>query len=100
MTVILKPEADKRLADVPVEYAFWCNDGRIIKSMRELKEALEQMGDAIYVYHANAEKNDFSTWVKDVLVDEKLAWDLSKSTDRSEAAKRVAARVTFLASKH
>ena len=77
MTVILKPEADKRLADVPAEYAFWCNDGCIIKSMRELKEALEQISDATYIYHANAEKNDFSTWVKDVLLDEKLAWDLS-----------------------
>ena len=99
MTKILKQDSDKRLADVPGEHAFWCNDGRIVKSMHELKEALEQMGDAIYVYHANAEKNDFSAWAKDVLIDEKLAWDLSKSTDRSEAAKRVAARVTFLASK-
>jgi hypothetical protein len=99
MTTTLKQDADKRLADVPAEYAFWCNDGRIIKSMRELKEALEQMGDETYVYHVNAEKNDFSTWAKDVLIDERLAWDLSKSTDRSEAARRVAARVTFLASK-
>jgi hypothetical protein len=99
MTKILKQDAEKRLADVPGEYAFWCNDGRIVKSMRELKEALEQMGDAIYVYHVNAEKNDFSTWVKDVLVDEKLARDLSKSADRIEAARCVAARVAFLASK-
>jgi hypothetical protein len=96
---MLKQDADKRLADVPVEYAFWCNDGRIVKSMRELKEALEQMSDAIYVYHANAEKNDFSIWVKDILVDEKLAGDLSKSSDRLEAARCVAARVTFWASK-
>jgi hypothetical protein len=99
MTKILKQDAEKRLADVPGEYAFWCNDGRIIKSMRELKESLEQMGDAIYVYHVNAEKNDFSTWAKDVLIDEKLARDLSRSANRSEAARCVAARVTFLASK-
>ena len=99
MTKILKQDAEKRLADVPGEYAFWCNDGRIVKSMRELKEALEQMGDAIYVYHANAEKNDFSTWVKDVLADEKLAKDLSKSMNRSEAARCVAAHVTVLANK-
>ena len=99
MTKILKQDAEKRLADVPGEYVFWCNDGRIIKSMRELKEALEQMGDESYVYHVNAEKNDFSTWVKDVLVDEKLARDLSKSVDRAEASRCVAARVTFLASK-
>jgi hypothetical protein len=96
MTKTLKQETDKHIVDVPAEYAFWCNDGRIIKNMRELKEALEQMDDAIYVYHANAEKNDFSTWVKDVLADEKLAWALSKSMDRPEAARRVAVRVTFL----
>ena len=99
MTKLLKQDAQKRLADVPGEYAFWCNDGRIVKSMRELKEALEQMGDDNYVYHVNTEKNDFSIWTKDVLIDEKLAWDLSKSTDRSEAARCVAARVTFLVSK-
>ena len=99
MTKILKQDADKRLADVPGENAFWCNDGRIIKNMRELKETLEQMDDAAYVYHANAEKNDFSTWAKDVLMDERLAWDLSKSMSRSEAARRVAARVAFLAGK-
>lgn len=98
-TKILKQDAEKRLADVLGEYAFWCNDGRIVKSMSELKETLEQMSDAVYAYHANAEKNDFSAWAKDVLIDERLAWDLSKSTNRSEAAKRVAARVTFWASK-
>jgi len=99
MTKILKQDADKRLADVPGEYAFWCNDGRIVKSMRELKETLEQMSDEGYAYHANAEKNDFSAWAKDVLIDQRLALDLSKSTDHSEAAKCVAARVTYLASK-
>lgn len=99
MTKILKQDAEKRLADVPAEYAFWCNDGRIVKSMRELKEALEQMGDELYVYHANAEKNDFSVWAKDVLIDEKLARDLSRSANRLEAARCVAARVAFLASK-
>jgi hypothetical protein len=99
MTKILKQDADKRLADVPGEYEFWCNDGRIVKSMRELQETLEQMSDAVYAYHANAEKNDFSAWVKDVLIDQRLALDLSKSADRSEAAKRVAARVAYLASK-
>ena len=98
-TKILKQDADKRLADVPGEYAFWCNDGRIVKSMRELKETLEQMSDAVYAYHANAEKNDFSAWTKDVLIEERLPWDLSKSMNRSQAAKRVAARVTYLASK-
>jgi len=99
MTKILKQDADKRLADVPGEYAFWCNDGRIVKSMRELKETLEQMSDEGYAYHANAEKNDFSAWAKDVLIDQRLALDLSKSAGRSQAAKHVAARVTYLANK-
>ena len=99
ITKVLKEDADKRLADVPGESAFWCNDGRIIRSMRELRETLGQMSDELYAYHVNAEKNDFSTWAKDVLMDERLAWDLSRAADRSEAARRVAARVTYLASK-
>ena len=99
MAQVMKEDADKRLADVAKESAFWCNDGRTVKNMRDLQEALEQMSDEVYAFHANAEKNDFSIWARDVLMDERLYLDLSRSADRSEAAKRVAARVTVLSSR-
>ena len=99
MTKILKQHAERRLANVPDQYVFWCHDGQIIKNIKELKEALELMSDKTYAYHASKEKNDFSNWVKDIIGDEKLARDLSKSSDKSQAFDYVKAREVFLLGK-
>jgi hypothetical protein len=99
MTKILKEHAERRLANVPDQYVFWCHDGCMIKSIRELKDALELMSDKTYAYHANNEKNDFSNWVKDIIGDDKLARDLSKSSDKRQAFEYVKARETFLLGK-
>lgn len=99
MTKILKEHAERRLANVADQYVFWCHDGRIIKSIRELKDALELMSDATYAYHAGKEKNDFSNWVKDIIGDDKLARDMSKSSDKRQAFEYVKARETFLLGK-
>ncbi|MFA5309145.1 MAG: hypothetical protein WC370_06620 [Dehalococcoidales bacterium] len=84
------------LGDVPVEKRFWCHDGRYLKNLEELQEALKQMTDDVFQYHANAEKTDFSNWVNDVIGDEKLSRDLLKCTCRTEATSAVAARVKYL----
>ncbi len=93
---IPKQDAEKMLANVVEEYVFWCCDGRVLRSMQELKEALKTMTDETFAYHANAEKNDFANWVRDIIKDEKLAEDLRKLLNRKTAATRVAARVGFL----
>ncbi len=66
MTKILKHHAERRLADVLDQYVFWCHDGRVLRNLRELKDALEMMSDENYAYHANKDKNDFSNWIKEV----------------------------------
>lgn len=99
MTKILKEHAERRLAPVPEQYVFWCHDGQILKSIKELKQALELMSDETYAYHANREKNDFSKWIRDIIGDEKLARDLSKSLDKHQAYDHVKARETFLLGK-
>jgi hypothetical protein len=87
------------LGDVPEEKRFWCHDGRYLKNLDELKDALEQMSDEVYHDHSNEEKTDFSNWVKDVIGDEKLSRDLLKCATRIEAARVVIARVKWLRSK-
>ncbi|MFA5375450.1 MAG: hypothetical protein WC455_06830 [Dehalococcoidia bacterium] len=99
MTKILKQHAERRLADVPDQHVFWCHDGRILHNLRELMDALEMMSDEAYAYHANKEKNDFSAWVKDIIGDDKLARDLTRSSDRRQAFEYVKAREVFLLSK-
>ena len=99
MVRITKSIAEKRLDDVSQEIQFWCEDGRYLKNLKELKEALEQMTEEIYRYHVNETKSDFSDWVKDVIGDEKLARDLRKSSTKAQAARRVAERIVFLREK-
>jgi len=92
----LKYDAQKFLTLVPEEYVFRCHDGRILKNMKELREALAVMADETFAYHSNSEKKDFSNWVRDVIGDEKLAKDLENALDRNQAARIVASRIDIL----
>jgi hypothetical protein len=92
-----KREVRKFLADVPQECSFRCHDGNVLKSMKELCDAFSAMGNETYGYHCNAEKNDFSNWVREVIGDVQLAKDLERATSRSLAAWEVAIRMVYLA---
>jgi len=98
-TRMKKGEAARLLGNVPEEYLFWCNDGRQLRNMKELAEALANMSDETFAYHSNAMKNDFSAWVRNIIKDEKLARDLDDFTSRTQAARIVADRVAALSAK-
>ena len=93
---VTKQEAQKLLADVPENQSFWCCDGRIFRNMKDLMVGLASMSGDTFTYHLNAEKNDFSKWVNDVIEDEKLAEDLENATSQREAAKTVNERFSLL----
>jgi hypothetical protein len=92
----LMQDTHKFLSRVPEEQVFWCHDGRIFRNMEEFGEALATMSDETFAYHLNAEKKDFSNWVRDVIGDTKLANDLENVLDRSQAAGIVASRIAYL----
>ncbi len=96
MAGTLKEQAQKFLPKVPEEYVFRCQDGRVLRDMNELAEALSTMADETFAYHANEAKNDFSNWVRDVIGDEELSLDLQNCNSLTEAAKIVASRITWL----
>ena len=83
---MLKQDAAKFLADVPDQNVFWCSDGSVFRNMKDLAEHLNSMSDETFTYHSNGMKNDFTTWVKDVIGDSKLADDLMTAATRSTAA--------------
>jgi len=96
---ISKEEAKRRLGDVPDDKRFWCQDGKAIKNLKELRKALIDMSDETFHHHSGGERNDFSKWIKDVVGDEKLASDLSKAKSRIQANQAVAKRISFLETK-
>ena len=74
----------KILGEAPEEHHFVVADGRKLKNIIELADALETMSEEIFRHHANEVKNDFSNWVKDVFYDHSLAEDISRAKNRLE----------------
>ena len=93
---VTKQEAQRLLANVPEEQAFWSSDGQVFRNLQDLHAGLHKMSDETYYYQSNAEKHDFSNWLKDVVQDEKLAGELAKHIDRHGAALRVNYKIGFL----
>jgi hypothetical protein len=78
---------------------FWSRDGQIFKSLYELERGLNSMSDESFRYHANEGRNDFSTWVREVIGDETLANSLAKTLNRLDAAMKVEGRIHHYLSK-
>ena len=74
----------KILGEAPIEHHFVVADGRKLKNILELADALETMSEEIFRHHSNDLKNDFSSWVKDVFYDHSLAEDISMARTRFE----------------
>lgn len=91
-----KDDAQRVLRHVPDEKRFYCHDGKILNNIFELKSALETMQAHTYNHHVTDEKNDFARWVREVLVDDKLAHDLLKCPDNKEATRIVTERIIWL----
>ena len=74
----------KILGEAPEEHHFVVADGKKLKNIIELADALETMSEEIFRHHANEFRNDFSSWVKDVFYDHSLAEDISRAKSRLE----------------
>lgn len=76
-------EENKRiLAHVNPENYFRVANGTIIKGLSELDSSLENMGEETFRYHVNDYRNDFSTWIRDAIKDEKLTNELLLTKDK------------------
>ena len=96
---ISREEAKRRLGDVPDEKRFWCQDGKAIKNLKELRKALIDISDETFHYHLSEGRNDFSKWIREVVGDERLANELAKVRSRLQASQALAERISFLESK-
>lgn len=75
------------------DQCFWVNNGPVLQDVQELNEAFKTMTDAQFMHHVSKGKNDFASWVADVLEDNDLASLLRKSRTRKSAARAVEVHV-------
>jgi len=87
------------LADVEQKHYFWLKDGRILKNLNDLYNALTNMAEEVFKHHVNAAKNDFHNWVRDIQQDQKLARGLLKAKTREQTANAVKNRIQELQKK-
>lgn len=75
--------------EIPHEKKFFLCDGEVVHNLPELMERLKTMDDGVFQHHVNAERNDFSTWVRDVFMDKKLARELARVKTKESMAKKL-----------
>ncbi len=73
--------------------SFWVNNGPVLRNIKDLADGLKNMSEELFAYHVSADKNDFASWVGNILKDEKLAKSLSKSKTLKSTIKAVSARL-------
>lgn len=93
---ITKEMASKFLSNVPESNKFWCNDGTALSSLKDLKNALPAMKKETFAHHVDESKNDFSSWINDVVGDTELAGKLKGMKDKHKIAKEIKKRVNEL----
>jgi hypothetical protein len=85
-----KVSKGKELVYANEQTSFWVTNGKILNSLVALRDALEEMENEVYLYHAGGAHNDFANWVGAVLADAKCATELEKAKTPSSAKTVVA----------
>ena len=77
-----KPDFTNELSDVNPQNYFRVANGTVIKNLKELDMAIENMSEETFKCHVSEVRNDFSSWIWDVIKDDKLANELLQIKDR------------------
>jgi len=89
-----KPESSKKVLKPKAYFEpsenqhFFLHDGRRLKNLAELLDVLNYIDVLVFNHHVNENKNDFSTWIRDVFQDNELA-DKVKKTRSINGMKKV-----------
>jgi len=89
MQEISKEDANRFLSAVPEDKKFFCNNGEVFSTLKELENSLMTMNQEVFEYHVNEEKNDFSSWIYDVIGHTELAAAVRNVKDRKRIAKQL-----------
>src|SRR3989338_8304837 len=89
-------EANRILGKVPEQVSFWLCTNQKLFSLRELSAILTNVGDEVFRYHVNRDKNDFENWIRDVIQDRELAREISRIKTKETLNRKISDRVEQL----
>jgi hypothetical protein len=75
----------KGIPQAPEQYVFVLVDGRRLRDVKELADALDSMADHVYGHHVNPQRNDFAQWIEDIFREAELAAELRHSHNKHHA---------------
>src|SRR3989338_10063987 len=64
------------------EQSFHLANGRVLKNLHELSNALVSMDEKTFFHHVTRDRNDFSNWILGVFRDEELAKQIARNRNR------------------
>jgi hypothetical protein len=85
-----KKACDCATACKPEEF-FWVNQGPVVGSIADLRNALSSMSDDQYTFHTKRDGNDFARWVRDCHGNKECAKKLAAAKSRAGAVRVLAA---------
>ena len=89
-------EAHRILSDVAQEKCFNTSNGMVLRNLHELAQAISHMEENVFLHHVTKEKNDFATWVQEVVEDSYLASKLIKTRKQPKSASLIRDRITSI----
>ena len=93
----LSPSDSRRmLSKVPPEVSFWLCTNEQLRSLEELSSALIRVNDDVFRYHVNRDKNDFESWIRDIISDKELAREISRIKTRETLVRKITERIEEL----
>jgi hypothetical protein len=88
-----KKNTSSLLMDTEPEKSFWLCDGRTLKNLKELVQALEKMEKSVWNYHVTSGKNDFANWIEGVFGQNQLGAAVRKVKSARTAAKKIQSKL-------
>ncbi len=77
------------VTSIPSDKYFRVVDDTVIKSLKELPNALRHMNPETFAQHVNKEKNDFYVWINEVFNKPELARKIRNVKRKETMAKKV-----------
>ena len=84
---------DSLSARVPQGQEFILSNGRVLKNLYELANALQSIDSDTFSHHVNSQKNDFANWIRHVYQDERLADEIERTKEKELIAHHLSQRL-------